>query len=223
MNEVTVKKDNLPADISGMGLEDLNHEDIPKKYISSNKDTGIISINNGTVELANPKTQFQITPLFMYWQWDYLPKGEAKAIRKELIHPKNHNVALTDGEILEIDGVQVERVKSLTLLVLVQDREFDGPMFLSLRKSKLWAAQSTLLSRLMENKEKKFPIFGQRFYVGSEQKTNKKNQKFYVYSFKPSEVITNSDKLMNHLVIYQALKRDQDKLLAQIEDGEGQE
>ena len=218
MSELTTKS-NLPAmsDYEGAGLDDITHADTPQKYVTLNKDTGVISIAGTDTILGDSKTAFKITPLFQYASWNYMQPDGMKVLGRELIHANNKNITFKDEELcmVTVDGKQTPALRRhcRTVLVLVSDKENQGPMFLSAMRSKKWAMEATLISQLLENKKKKLPIFGQEFLVTSEQKTNKKGQKFYTYLFKAGDYVKSPEKLASLFQLYMSLKDSQDKLV----------
>lgn len=220
MTDLATTKSNLPAqtDYGSAGLEDLSHSDTTQKYISLNKDSGVVTIAGTETILGDSKKPFKITPVFHFLQWNYVRPDGMQVFSKELIHPKNNNIALKDEEpvLVKVDGKDEPAIRRhcRTVLVLVQDHEGQGPMFLSTTRSKKRAMESSLMSVLIENKQKKIPIFGQEFFVSSEQRSNKKNQKFYVYTFKPADYVTDAKRLANLYSMYQSLQQSQDRLLA---------
>lgn len=200
------------------GLEDVSHADVPKKYISVHKDSGVISVAGTDEVLGDSKTAFKIVPLFQYTEWNYVSTDGMKIMSRELRHEKNRNINLKDEEIVTIKdemGKDTHGIRRLTrtLLVLVSDREHEGPMFLSAMRSKRWAMEATLMNKFLENQKKRLPIFGQEFLVSSEQKVNKKGQKFYVYNFKPGDYIKDDSKLAAYYELYTSLKNSQERLL----------
>jgi hypothetical protein len=210
---------NLPsiADYEALGLEDISYADVPKKYITRNKDTGAISV--GEEQLTKgPGEWIKIVPLFQYTEWSYFAPDGMSVISKELRHEKNRNIALKDEEMVTLasaNGQAVAAVRRLgrVLLVLVADREHEGPMFLSANRSNRWAMEATLINKLLENQKKKIPIFGQEFMVSTKQQINKKGQKYYVYDFKPGDVVKDASKLAAYFDLYRDLKNSQEKLL----------
>lgn len=209
----------LSTDFSAMGLEDISHADTAKKYLVLDNHTGKISMSGSDVDLVNP---FLAVPIKTYEEWQYVTPDGSQVVRRDLIHQKSGNLGLEDGAhvmVKDFEGrdQETERVRARVFLLSVQDMEAQGPMFLTLRKSKLWAAQNTLMSKLLENKEKKLPIFGQSFYIGSEQKSNKKNQKFWVYTFKAGDLVTDNKKLGYYASMYMELTNSQEKLLSRAE------
>lgn len=208
------------AEIEGLGLEDVKPTAIQRKYISLDKDSGLITIDKGQTLLADNKKQCKITPIFTYETWDYISLDGMQTYKRDLIHEKNHNLTLIEEAVVAVDGQDAKRAKGRTVLVLVQDHEAFGPMLLTLRRQKLWNA-TVLLSKWLENKAKKTPIFGQSFLLSSEQKTNKKNQKFYVYKFAPGDITVDVDKLIPLAAMYKELRDSQDRLLQQAEDESG--
>lgn len=217
--DITKKQENLPAELAGLGLEDVKPTVLQKKFISLNKDSGIISIDKGEVVLADSKKQMKITPIFTTETWDYVSLDGMSTYKRELVHEKNHNLTLTDEAVVEVDGQQAKRVKGRTILAMVQDYEAFGPMIVTLRRQKLWNA-TQLLSTWLLNRDKKIPIFGQQFLVSSEQKQNKKGMKFYVYKFQPSDLVA-IDTQIKYAAMYKELRDSQDRLLHESEEDSG--
>lgn len=226
-----VKKEKTAVQVhewSAAGLEDISHADVPKKYITINKDTGQISIAGTDVILGGAKTEFKIIPLFQYTEWNYVSDDGMKIIKKELRHEKNKNIALKDEEFVTVEDSEGKVVRAIrrlgrTLLVLVGDRENEGPMFLSCMRSKRWAMEASLINKFLENQKNKLPIFGQEFMVSAEQKVNKKGQKFYVYTFRPGDYVKDETRLTGFFCLYQDLKSSQDRLLHANESSDSEE
>lgn len=224
--DLTKEQVSALAELSGLGLEDISHASTQIKNTRLDNNTGVITIAGTEIILADSKTPVKIIPVHTHERWQLVTPDGSAVLRQDLIHEKNHNIALQDNEnVMVKDRNSIEqpavRTKSRTIAMIVQDREFDGPIFLSLRRQKLWSAQSTILSKWVENKAKKIPIFGQAFLLSSEQKTNKKNQKYYVYKFVPAENITDMDRLMKLAGLYREIQHSQDKFLQQSDDESG--
>lgn len=224
--DLTKEEVTALAEISGLGLEEINHSTVTRKYITLDNHSGNVTISKTDTILADTKKQIKITPVFTYEMWQYVSPDGSQVVKQELIHEKHHNIALQDNENLMVkdrngQDTPVTRTKSRVILCLVQDHELEGPMFLSLRRQKLWTAQTSILSKWLENKAKKIPIFGQNFLLSSEQKVNKKNQKYFVYKFQPSELISNVEKLLPLAHMYRELRDSQDRLLQQAEEESG--
>lgn len=224
--EIANPKSTLPAtaDWAGAGLEDVTHADTTQKYISLNKDSGVITLAGTDVILGDSKKPFKMTPVFHFLQWNYVRPDGMAVFGKELIHQKNHNITLRDEETVawEVDGKKEPAIRRQcrTIVCLVADNEGQGPMILSAMRSKKRAMEASLMGYLNENKTKNLPIFAQEFYVSSEQRTNKKNQKFYVYTFKPADMITDPTKLQNLFSLYKSLAASQERLVSATSDAD---
>lgn len=225
MTDVAVKQENLPAELAGLGLEEITHTTVTRKYITLDNHSGNVMVSKTDTVLADSKKQVKMTPIFTYEMWQYVTPDGSQVLKQDLIHEKHHNLALQDNENVVIEdrgGVSqpVTRTKARVIMALIQDHELEGPMFLTLRRQKLWTAQTSILSKWLENKAKKIPIFGQQFLLSSEQKTNKKNQKYYVYKFIPADLVP-VDAQMKLAGMYKELRDSQDRLLQQSDDESG--
>lgn len=225
MNKMATTQGNLPAELAGLGLEDISHATVTKKYITLDNHTGNITVSKTDTVLADSKKAIKFTPIFTYEMWQYVSPDGSQVLRQELVHDKNHNLTLQDNENVMVpdrNGVSqpATRTKARVILAIVQDHEIEGPMFLTLRRQKLWTAQTSILSQWLSNKGKKIPIFGQSFQLSSEQKVNKKSQKYYVYKFVPADLVP-IDTQVAYANMYRELRDSQDRLLQQSDDDSG--
>lgn len=223
MTQITIPKEVSLTELES-GYDFLQYEKPPQSFLSVNKDSGVITLTGIEKPLADSKSSLELVVVGAFTAWDYLPKGEAKPVRRDLVTQKN--CMLKDWEevtAIDYNGNQVDvrRMKSVSVLGIITDLESKGPVTLSLRGQKLKAAQSTLMSDFREKAQKKQWIYSTAWLISSEQVMNAKKQKFYVYTFKKGKEITEASKLEYFHAIHMDFKKSQDYLVSQLEDESG--